>query len=163
MDDPARSNFRLVVADLPELRPGPGGVAFRTVEDDDDAELGGLMERAYAGTVDEDLGDNNDGLVEIEDWRSSGAVPECSIVALQDGGYVSACLIARAPSGNWWVGYVYTDPVAKGRGIGRAAAAQALALVRAAGATEVQAEVTDGNEPSERLLRSLGFTRTGPG
>lgn len=162
MSQPLRSLFRWKVDDRPGLGKGQVDLLLREVEDGDDAELGMLMEQAYAGTIDDDLGDNSDGLIEIQEWRREGGVPECSTVAVRDDHCVAACLVTRAPSGNWWIGYVYTDPAVKSRGIATFITARSLDLVRAAGALEVRAGVTDGNEPSERLLRRIGFVRIGP-
>ena len=118
------------------------------------------MEQAYAGTIDEDLGDNRDGAVEIADWRTSGAIATASFVVVDgDGRPVSASLTTRGPDGRAWIGYVFTDPAWKGRGLGAAAVA---ASIDALSGQHVSAAVTDGNTPSERLLNSLGFVRTGP-
>ncbi|CAN5874732.1 hypothetical protein BH18ACT7_BH18ACT7_16880 [soil metagenome] len=64
------------------------------------------MERAYAGTIDEDLGDNDDGAVEIADSRVSGARadgaenPEGHVcAAVTDGNTPSERLLARVGFG----------------------------------------------------------------
>ncbi len=162
MDAPPRSLFRLSSIDPPGVDTAESRVEFRAVHSGDTTALGRLMERAYVGTIDEDLGDNTDGVVEVQDWLGSGGRPECSCVVISGARLLAACLISLAPSGKWWVGYVFTDPEVKARGLGTAVTAQALDRVRAAGAQEIWAGVTDGNAPSERLLRRLGFVRVGP-
>lgn len=162
MTDPPRSRYRRApgpaLSALP-ARPLPAGIALRSVADRDDAALGRLMERAYAGTIDEDLGDNNDGAVEIAGWRAGSAIAAASFVAVDaDDRPVSASLATRG-SDSVWIGYVFTDPAWKGRGLGAAVVA---ASVNALAGQPVLAGVTDGNTPSERLLVSLGFGRTGP-
>ena len=118
------------------------------------------MERAYAGTIDEDLGDNSDGVVEIAGWRTTGAIAAASFVVVDgDGRPVSASLATQGPDGRVWIGYVFTDPAWKGRGLGAAAIATSLGALAG---QRVFAGVTDGNTPSERLLGSLGFVRAGP-
>lgn len=134
--------------------PGPVpvlGQNIRLVNNEDDAALADLMERAYAGTIDEHLGGNSDGAVEIAGWRPS-AVPDASFVACEDG-IVAASLISR--NGNdFWLAYVITHPAWQCRGLGTTVVAASLRALDA----PVLAGVTDGNTPSERLLTALGFT-----
>ncbi|GAB2850832.1 hypothetical protein GCM10027200_59060 [Lentzea nigeriaca] len=131
--------------------PGLRHNNIRPLNGEDDAALADLMERAYAGTVDEHLGGNSDGAVEIEGWRPT-AVPAASFVA-DENGIVAASLISR--SGNdFWLAYVTTHPEWQGRGLGTAVVAASLRALDA----PVLAGVTDGNTPSERLLATLGFT-----
>ena len=149
-------------------RPLPPDVSLRLVDkcqdtDNGDAALGRLMERAYTGTIDEDLGDNSDGAVEIADWRAYGAIASASVVAIDsDSHVIAASLVARAADGSAWIGYVFTDPAWKGRGLGTAVVAASLGVLAQQRCTAVFAGVTDGNTPSERLLTSLGFVRAGP-
>jgi hypothetical protein len=81
MSEPPRSLYRLerlVRID----RPLPDGLRLRTVIDGDDAALAELTERAYAGTVDEQLGGNSDAAVELTDWRAAGPLAEVSVAVL---------------------------------------------------------------------------------
>jgi GNAT superfamily N-acetyltransferase len=132
--------------------PGTPQHASRPIDDQDDAALADLMERAYAGTIDEHLGGNSDGAVEIADWRRN-AVPPASFVALREGRIVAASLISLNTN-DFWLAYVITHPEWKGRGLGTAVVAASLRALDA----PVLAGVTDGNTPSERLLTTLGFT-----
>jgi GNAT superfamily N-acetyltransferase len=157
----ARSLYRWESGAASGLRPLPAGVLLRPVSDDDDAALGGLMERAYAGTIDDDLGDNNDGAVEIAGWRVHGAAAAASFVAVDAAGPVAASLVTVS-DGSAWIGYVITDPGWKGRGLGTAVVAASLGVLVGMPGVGVFAGVTDGNTPSERLLASLGFVRIGP-
>ncbi|MET9628802.1 GNAT family N-acetyltransferase [Lentzea sp. NPDC006480] len=141
-----RTLYRRAPAPLPEL---PN--VTRPINDEDDVALADLMERAYAGTIDEQLGGNSDGAVEIASWRHN-AVPHASFV-IDQGGLVAASLISL--NGNdFWLGYVITHPDWKNKGLGTAVVAASLRALNA----PVVAAVTDGNTPSERLLTALGFT-----
>lgn len=141
-----RTVYRRAPGPVPVLGQNP-----RLVDDEDDAALADLMERAYAGTIDEHLGGNSDGAVEIADWRPD-AVPHASFVAEEDR-IVAASLISK--NGNdFWLAYVITHPEWKGRGLGTAVVAASLRALDA----PVLAGCTDGNTPSERLLATLGFT-----
>ncbi|MFC0543156.1 GNAT family N-acetyltransferase [Kutzneria chonburiensis] len=134
-------------------------MVVRPLADHDDAALGRLMERAYAGTIDDDLGDNNDGAVEIATWRGRGAIPAASFVAVIDDQPVSASLVTAGANDTAWISYVITDPGWKGRGLGTAVVAASLTALAD---TPVLAGITDGNTPSEKLFATLGFVRTGP-
>ena len=69
MSDPPRSLYRLARQSLVD-RVLPAGLQLRTIGERDDVALGQLMERAYAGTIDEQLGGNSDGAVEVAAWRA---------------------------------------------------------------------------------------------
>lgn len=162
MSEPPRSLYRLErVVSID--RPLPDGLRLRTVTAGDDASLAGLMERAYAATVDEQLGDNSDGAVELADWRAAGALAEVSI-AVVDGN--DSVVSASMCSGRWdrevWISYVITEPAWKGRGLATAAVAESVRQIRNRCDVDVLAGVTDGNVPSERLLGRVGFVRAGP-
>ena len=162
VSEPPRSLYRL--ERVPSVdRPLPAGLHTRTVADGDDAALAKLMERAYSGTVDEQLGGNSDGAVELADWRGAGACAGVSVVVVDAAGSVVS---ASMCSGNWdrelWISYVITEPGWKGRGLGTAAVADSVRQIRERSDVEVLAGVTDGNVPSERLLGSVGFKRVGP-
>ena len=89
----------------------PSGLHVRAVSDSDDAALGGLMERAYAGTIDEQLGDNSDGAIEVAAWRDESALVEVSVGIVDSNETVVAASLC---SGNWdrgvWIAYVLTEP-----------------------------------------------------
>jgi predicted N-acetyltransferase YhbS len=153
MGDPPRSIYQREPGPFSAARPLVDGVVLRSLDDHDDDAPGRLTERAYAGTIDDDLGDNSDGVAEIAGWRAHGAVASASFVAAADDGLpVAASLVAKNSAKAFWIAYVITDPEWKGRGLGTAVVAASLGAL---GGTAVSAGVTDGNKPSERLLRSL--------
>jgi GNAT superfamily N-acetyltransferase len=157
VSDPLRNIYQCEPGPRSTARPLADGVVLRSLDDNDNDALGRLMERAYAGTIDEYLGGNSDGAVEIAGWRAYGAVLSASFVAVVDDGQpVAASLVAKGTDGSFWIAYVITDPGWKGRGLGTAVVAASLGALDG---TVVSAGVTNGNTPSERLLTSLGFVR----
>ena len=159
VSDPPRSVYRLKGEIMVE-RALPSGLRLRAVSDRDDTALGVLMDRAYAGTVDEQLGGNSDGAMEVTLWRDEPAlVPESVVVVDSDDTVLAASLC----SGSWdrevWIAYIVTEPLWKGRGLGTRAVAESVRRIRARSNVEILAAVTDGNTPSERLLTSIGFER----
>jgi RimJ/RimL family protein N-acetyltransferase len=60
-----------------------------------------------------------------------------------------------------WIAYVITEPAWKGQGLGTAAVAESIRLVRERCSVDVLAVVTAGNVPSERLLAAVGFEPIG--
>jgi hypothetical protein len=85
----------------------PSGLLVRTVGDRDAAALGELMERPHAGTIDEQLGDNSDGAIEVAAWRDEFGLVEASVVLVESHDTV---LAASLCSGSWdrevWIAYV---------------------------------------------------------
>jgi hypothetical protein len=162
VSEPSRSLYRLEQGRA-VVRPLLDGPRLRTVTVADDDALAGLMERAYAGTVDEDLGGNSDGAVEVAGWRASGALAEVSVAVVDAH---DKLLAASMCSGSWhrevWISYVITEPAWKGQGLGTAAVAESIRLIRERSGVDVFTAVTDGNVPSERLLATVGFERLTP-
>ena len=68
----------------------PSGLHVRAVSDIDDAALAALMERAYAGTIDEQLGDNSDGAIEVAAWRDESALVEVSVAIVDSNDTIVA-------------------------------------------------------------------------
>jgi Acetyltransferase (GNAT) family len=160
--EPPRSLYRLE-RDVTLDRPLPDGLSLRGIVDGDDGVLAVLMEHAYAGTIDEQLGGNSDGAVEIAEWRAGSALPDISVAVVDADDTVVA---ASMCSGSWdsevWIAYVITEPAWKARGLATAATTESIRRIRQRSRTVVLAAVTDGNLPSERLLASVGFDRVAP-
>jgi GNAT superfamily N-acetyltransferase len=161
MSVPPRSVYRLAQRGAID-RPLPGDLRLRTVTGADDGALAALMEQAYAGTVDEQLGGNSDGAVEMADWRSATPFAEVSVVVVDADDHVVAASLC---SGSWddevWISYVITDPAWKGQGLGTVVVAESVRRLGKRADVDVFAAVTDGNVPSERLLAAVGFELVG--
>ena len=108
------------------------------------------------------FGGNSDGAVEVASWRAAAASAEVSVAVVDAH---DKLLAASMCSGSWdrevRISYVITKPAWKGQGLGAAAVAESIRLVRERSGVDVFAEVTDGNVPSERLLAAVGFERLG--
>jgi GNAT superfamily N-acetyltransferase len=156
---PRRSVYRLTVGSFssPSL-PVPVGCTIRPATIDDTETLGRLMECAYEGTIDDSLGDNTDGVVEVHSWLDEGGDPTASNIAVDTNGQLRAAALMTSGE-QWWVSYVITRPDSKGSGLGRAVTLSSIAAAAERGAVEIFAGVTDGNVASTRLLRSAGFER----
>jgi GNAT superfamily N-acetyltransferase len=62
-----------------------------------------------------------------------------------------------------WLIAMWTDPAARGRGVGRALVEATVELARAAGSDELFLQVLEGNDIAASLYRTCGFTDEGPG
>lgn len=124
------------------------------------------MVDAYAGTMDYEGEGLEQGVGEVKGWFNGAvgaAIPECSAVAWARGDPVAACLVS------WWIlrecpfiAYVFTQAVAKRRGVGRLVLEHSLRALEGSGHREVRAVVTLGNTPSEALFLGAGFEDLGP-
>jgi ribosomal protein S18 acetylase RimI-like enzyme len=56
---------------------------------------------------------------------------------------------------------MWTDPIVRRRGVGRALVEAVIDWARCGGAQSVQLWVTRGNTPAENLYRTIGFVETG--
>ena len=136
------------------------GIHLRLVTpwDVDKEDLAVLLLASYRGTVDDEGEDLDDARAAIAHYLDT-AVRGPSVVALHDTRVVAIAFVVVVR------GLSYVDPVAvapewKRNGIGRHVALAAIQRLPA-DSVAVGAVVTDGNEPSERLFRGLGFGRVG--
>jgi GNAT superfamily N-acetyltransferase len=161
VSEPPRRVYRLE-PDRIVIRSLLDGLRLRTVTVADDDALARLMERAYAGTVDEDLGGNSDGAVEVADWRAPGALAMVSVAVVDTHDkLLAASMCSGSCDREVWIAYVITEPPWKGQSLGTAAVAESIRLVRERRSVDVFAVVTAGNVPSERLLAAVGFEPVG--
>lgn len=132
--------------------------AYRRPTKDDHESLASLMLDAYIGTIDYDGETIDDANQEVGSYFSGKPLLECSNLYFDQGILVSACLVAiyddpRTP----FVSYVMTRAKDKRTGLARRLLEASVCDLDRAGYKQVLAWITDGNEPSERLHRSLKF------
>jgi ribosomal protein S18 acetylase RimI-like enzyme len=140
----------------------PGFVASRTVAPRDRDALAILLFAAYRGTIDDEGDSFADALAEIEKMLRGDYgrfLPECSFV-VKDGEFLSsACLVSFfEPHDAPLVVFLMTRPEAKRRGLARLLLTRSMNALLDAGYERLTLVVTDGNEPAQRLYRTLGFT-----
>lgn len=68
-----------------------------------------------------------------------------------------------ADDGRRWLIAMWTDPGARGRGVGRALVEATAQFARAASSGELFLQVVEGNDTAASLYRSCGFEDAGPG
>lgn len=140
--------------DLSELRPvGSLDSEVRNVGPDDLEGLAQLMLDAYRGTIDFDDETYEDAVSEVRSFLEDDPALEHSYVVDLDGTLVSAVLV-QILDGDFFIGYVMTDPDHKGGHIGRRLVHHALS--HAQGYRRAVFYITRGNEPSEAMFASLG-------
>lgn len=117
--------------------------------------LAQLMLDAYNGTIDYDGESIEDARIEIEEFFSSEPILECSRV-VDTGGELAAATLVSLWDGTPLVAYVMTRSSSKGRGLAREVLVAAIDCLARTSNPQVQAFITEGNTPSERLFASLG-------
>lgn len=133
-------------------------IRFVAPQEVDAEELALVLLEAYRGTTDDEGEDMDDARAAIRHFLGR-AVRGPSVVARDGARAVAFSFVVRVN------GLHYIDPVAvaperKRAGLGRSVVSEAIRRLPV-GASAVGAVITDGNEPSERLFRGLGFQRVG--
>jgi GNAT superfamily N-acetyltransferase len=133
----------------------------RTPTADDIPLLAELMIDAYRNTIDYDGETIEEALIEVRsyfDGRDGAPILGCSFLHFDQRQLTSACLLG------WWqekrsplVSYIMTGAGWKNQGLASALLQEALRASADCGDTGVLAVVTEGNIPSESLLRHAGF------
>lgn len=152
-----RKRYYLLNIPATAVAPAPGSAISRPTPDDRES-LASLMLDAYIGTTDYDGETIDDARHEVESYFSGEPMLEFSNVSRERETLVSACLIGsyddpRIPL----VGYLMTRARCKRTGLARRLLAASLSDLYRAGYRQVGAWITEGNEPSEELHKSLGF------
>ena len=99
------------------------------------------------------------------DWaaRSASGNGQAMFLAWEDAAPVGIVGTFVEDDGNRWLISMWTEPAARGRGVGRALVEAVVAFARAAGSGELLLEVTEGNDAAYTLYRACRFEETGPG
>lgn len=133
----------------------------RAVTPEDAPQLASLMLDAYMDTIDYEGEDLDDAVAEVGSYLTEGTpLLDFSRVVVHDGVIVSGILLSETEE-RPFVNYVMTRASHKGQGVGALVTRHALAALAEAGHHSVLFYITEGNEPSERLFRSLGAKATG--
>ena len=151
--------YHLDPAAAPAPAPIPG-VTTRLVSAADHHTLARLMLDAYRGTIDYEGEDLDDAVGEVGSWLGSDPILAHSAGASMGGDPVSAVMVSVVED-EPFIGYVFTDPAHKRRGLARLVVANALASLAAAGHRRVVLYITEGNVASERLFGGLGAVQVG--
>ena len=99
------------------------------------------------------------------DWAARSAVGESQAMFLAWQGAAPFGIVGTfvAENGRRWLIAMWTDPVARGRGVGRALVEATAEFTRVAGSRELFLHVTESNNAAASLYRSCGFEDAGPG
>ena len=99
------------------------------------------------------------------DWAARSAVGESQAMFLAWEGGEPLGIVGTfvAEDGRRWLIAMWTDPAARGRGVGRALVEATAAFARAAGSDRLFLQVLEGNDTAASLYRTCGFEDVGAG
>lgn len=138
---------------------------MRPPESSDLQMLAELMLDAYRGTIDYEGETLEDAVGEVQAYlagqRGGKALLSESRVCLVDNELVAACLaVNREARQQPLIAYVMTAAAWKNRRIAKRVLTATLESLATSGYPHVQAVVTEGNVPSERLFAGMGFAKS---
>lgn len=133
--------------------------SIRPVTHDDLDGLATLMLDAYVGTIDYEDENLDDAIDEVRSYLEGAPLLDHSYVVYVDDRIASAVLVSLV-EGTPFVGYVMTLPVYKNQGLARAVTKTSMSSLATAGYAKLVLYITEGNEPSEALFRSVGAAET---
>jgi GNAT superfamily N-acetyltransferase len=99
------------------------------------------------------------------DWAAVSAEGDGQAMFLAWDGAAAVGIVGTFPAedGRRWLIAMWTDPGARGRGVGRALVEAIATFVRDAGSRELFLQVLEGNDTASSLYCSCGFEDVGPG
>lgn len=140
-----------------QIQHPPGGTLRHPRLEEVEA-LAELMLDAYLNTIDYEGEGTDEALEEVNQWFASAPRLDASWVYASGDIILSACLVNRTEEAAM-IGYIITRSTWKQRGLGAYVVRQSLLSLQDSGAHEVHAWVTEGNTPSEKIMRRFGFAR----
>jgi hypothetical protein len=122
--------------------------------------LAELMLDSYIGTIDYEGEGIDEAHAEVTDYLDAEPLLDSSWV-LEDGDLFLAAILISIWGDGPLVGFVMTRGAAKGHHVAATLLERSLESLREAGWTSVDAFITEGNAPSERLFASAGAVKVG--
>jgi hypothetical protein len=113
---------------------------------------------SYIGTIDYDGEGIEEAQAEVDGFLKSEPILDCSWV-VEDGHLLLAASLISLWERQPLVGYVMTRATAKGQGVAGSLLEKSIADLQARGWESVDAFITSGNTPSERLFVAAGAVR----
>jgi GNAT superfamily N-acetyltransferase len=140
---------------------GPASVVVRALSQADGAALGGLMWRAFHGSVDDWYADPaaaHSDVAKTLTGRWGPVIWSASLAAELDSAIISAVIVVldQAHENVPLLAFAMTDPGWQRRGIGQHLIEESVCRLDALGLHELRLAVTRGN-PAFNLYRRLGF------
>jgi GNAT superfamily N-acetyltransferase len=98
------------------------------------------------------------------DWAAKSADGDGQAMFLAwDGAEAVGIVGAFVEDGRLWLIAMWTDPEARGRGVGRALVEATAAFARAVGSRDLLLQALEGNDSAYSLYRACGFEDDGAG
>jgi GNAT superfamily N-acetyltransferase len=99
------------------------------------------------------------------DWAARSAEGDGQAMFLAWDGAAPVGIVGTfvAENGRRWLIAMWTDPGARGRGVGRALIEAVASFARSADSRELFLQVIEGNDSAASLYRLCGFEDVGPG
>jgi hypothetical protein len=158
LDAPERHRYRIsLVARPARSLPEPPFLIRHPVPDDRDR-LAELMLDSYIGTIDYDGEGIEEAQAEADGYLTGEPMLDCSWV-VEDGHLLLAAVLVSLWEKRPLVGYVMTRAAAKGQGVAGLLLEKSITELKSRGWQSVDAFITSGNTPSERLFARAGATR----
>lgn len=155
MTEQVRHQYRISLAGkASRAAPDPDFLLRHPNRDDRDA-LAELMLDAYRGTIDYEGEGIDEARVEVDDYLANEPMLSSSWVVEDEQTMLSAILVSPGKDVRV-VGYVMTRASAKGLGLAGRLLERSLEELRDLGWAAVDAFITSGNTPSERLFARAG-------
>ncbi len=121
------------------------------------------MYEAYLGTIDYEGETIVEALKEVESYfarADSVAMLSQSTIAVMGDEIISACLLSKWETREEpLITYLMTNTKYKNKGLATALTRSTLKKIHDGGFAGVRAVVTEGNAPSERVMKALGFSK----
>lgn len=161
MTEPVRHRYRINFEDRPAVPLPESRLQLRRAVRDDRDALAELMLDAYLGTIDYEGEGIDEALAEVDSYLADEPMLDSSWVAGEGATLASAILVSPYDENQPIVGYVMTRAAAKGQGLAGILLERSISDLSRQGWSRLDAFITDGNVPSERLFLRAGATRVG--
>lgn len=139
--------------------PDAGEALVRSVTRDDLDRLARLMLDAFVGTIDYEDEDLGGAVDEVRSYLDGDPLLQHSFVA-EVGGEIASAVLVSLLDNTPFIVCVMTLPANKGEGLARLVTTSSMSSLAKEGYRSIVLYITEGNQPSEALFRSIGAVQT---